>query len=1000
MRLHEAALARPVSTFVGALALVAIGAVSLTKLPVALLPALEKPRLVVTATAASRSREELRRGVTEPLERRLSSIPGVSSLSSETEDGRVRIVLGTDWQTDPDRLRIDAARRVDGSLEPRPDELTVEVAGGDPSPLVEVAVLGGASGAARTAYARKVLLPELARVQGAGRVELLGETPLHAVVTPRAADLVARGLTALDVEERLAAVGASTGAGQVREGAAIRPALVKESVASLEELRAVRLPLRGGGAVPLGDVADLSLQEVPDGTSFRWDGADGVVARLHRAPGANAVALARGARAAVDALARRAQGGLALRIVSDRSREVASALGELGLSAVAGLLLGTLVLRFMLGRWTPTLALSVVIPASLLASFAAFHLFGIPLDVVSLGGLALASGMLVDNSIVVLEAIETARQRGAADAPREGTGQIALAVVTSSLTTALVFVPLLYVRGLARAFFGEQAFAVVASLGASLLLSLTLTPVLAGRSRPSASGRSPGLAAFGRALERALARPGLALVAAGAITVATLAALAALPRELLPRGTSRVVAVRYALPPDLSIPEASRRGLTVEQAIADAAGSGVVTRAWRGLAREEGEAPEPWRGLVEVELADAGAARRAAGRIGAVRIPGATLDVGERASAFAEAVRAGGPPVLVASVPDDGRLEALATRVAEAARRELGAEVTAEEGERPRAALLLSWDETRLARLGLSRETLEREVRAALGERKSGRLDRIGVEPDIRLAPTVPSDPRLGPVRVTASEEAGSTVAPLGALATLSPGVRPARLLREEGRPARRLELHAAAGRPVDASILTAFVARLRLAPDETVRLSGEALEERRSFADLKLALLLSILLVALAIAAAYESILLPFLVLAPLPVAGGGALLLLLVTGQSLNLMSLVGLILLSGIVANHTVVLVDRIEGLRRGDGGAAGLPESEALRQAVSERYRPVVMTTATTLLGMLPLALLPGEGVELRRALSLSVLGGLTTSTFATLLVVPLLHRAVEPFRRRA
>jgi len=259
-------LRRPVSVFVATAALCALGLFSLAKLPLSLLPSIERPKLVVIAKANASSREEMLHGVTRPIERRLSSVPGITSIESETTDGESHIELGSAWQTDPDRLRIDVARRIEGAAEVPIDELLIEVAGADVSPVIEVAVTGP-SGAARTRIAERVVLPELARIEGAGKIEVLGATPLRVVVQPRAAALVARNLTAFDIEERLRTVGTTIAAGRVREGASVRPIVIAQPVRSLEDVKA--LLVRG---VPLGEIAGISLREVPDDTRFLWSG--------------------------------------------------------------------------------------------------------------------------------------------------------------------------------------------------------------------------------------------------------------------------------------------------------------------------------------------------------------------------------------------------------------------------------------------------------------------------------------------------------------------------------------------------------------------------------------------------------------------------------------------------------------------------------------------------------------------------------------------------------
>jgi HAE1 family hydrophobic/amphiphilic exporter-1 len=929
----EEIVRRPVSVVVATLAVCALGVFSLFKLPLALLPTVERPSLVITAVAPASSRDEMLHDVTEPIERRLPSVAGITSIESETTDGESRITVGSAWQTDADRLRIDVARRIEGAAGIALDELRVDTAGADVLPVIEVAVTG-ASGATRTRIAQRVLLPELARIEGAGKIEIVGATPLRVTVEPVAAAVAARGLTAADVEERLQGVGRTSAAGALREGASIRPLVMTQPARSLGDLRA--LLVKG---VPLGEVAVVGLREIGDESEFRSaSGAGraerGVLLRVHRAPRANAVALARAVHARIDDLGPRMR-NVRLLVVADRSGEVSRALGELALAVLIGVLLGTIVLRWILGHWRPTLALAVVVPVALLASFTAFYAAGIPLDVISLAGLALATGLLVDNSIVVLESIETT------GSVVGGTRQILLAVVASSITLVVVFAPLLYLRGLARAIFAEQAIAVVASVAASLVLSLTLTPVLAARSA-SGGSRNPGVERYLALLQRALASPRRAITVAVLMTLVAIGTGWLLPRELFARGASKQVTVE--LPARLHFD------------------------LWRAIGRHvRGAVKTSMTTTKELQTANVDFATPRAAREGAAALrkvlPGAAIRV--RPSAFIEAVGGDADRVeLVASAPTEAEAAALAKR--------LGGR--APDARASNNALFIRWDEQRLAVNGVDRRAVEHEVRAALGDLDAGRAD-IGVaEAEIRLLPAR----GVIPVRMK------DAVVPLGAVAGMRMGERSPVVYHDDGRPARRLLFDGNAALP-----------SLETTGAERIRVAGHARELADAYAQLRLAAILALVLLYLTVAAFYESLLLPLLVMAALPFAAGGGLMALLLTGQSLNVMSMIGLIFLGGVVVNHTVVLIDRAEQLRR-----AGADELEAVRRAAADRYRPVMMTTITAILGMLPLAILGGDGVELRRAVAVVVIGGLVTATAGTLLLIPLLHRAIEPLRSRS
>jgi HAE1 family hydrophobic/amphiphilic exporter-1 len=992
-------ISRPVSTFVGTIAATAIGIMALLQIPVALLPSIERPRLTIKAQSHVSSREEMLRGVTEPIEGRMTSVPGISSIRSETDDGLARITIVSSWQTDSDRLRIDVARRVEGAATVPLDDLAIDVAAADPSPVIEIAILGGASAAARSAIAQHVVIPELARADGAGRVDLVGATPRRVTVEPRAADLASRGLIAADVEQALRGVGSAVAAGRVREGATVRPVVIVQPVRSLAEMAALNVA-SGAGAVPLGDVANVYASDIPDGTSFRlldrYGRRDGVLVRIFRAPGANAVALSRDVAQRIAALSRRV-GNAQLRVVEDRSREVLRALIELAASALLGVILGTFLLRLFLGRWRPALALAIVIPISGIASFIVFRALGVSLDVVSLAGLGLAMGLLVDNSIVVLESIESARARGARDPVVTGTEQIVLAVIASSVTLAIVFAPLLYLRGLARAFFGQQAIGVVSAVAASVVVALTLTPALAGRGSSKAIGRSPGRSRYLALLERALGRPQWVIAAAGCVVATGMAIALLLPRELFAQGSERAVVVTLTLPPAVDRERMTAIVDTFWEEVMQSVDRSSIESAGLAFASDEGPAArvDAIHGVLTIRLVSSGAARATLTRLrgSAQSIPGGAVDVRMLRSPVLEAVGQNeGSLELMASAATDGGAALLASRVDQAMIHVPGIHRALTTG-RDTTSLTVHWNDDGPGRVAGAGEVAETQLRAALGGIDTGQVAIDGFDPLIRLAPTVPRRIETVSLRLPCPAPTAACeqkVVPLGSIGSWRWSTREPAVLRDQGRPARRLLFDASRASQRDVS---AAIGGFPLQSGEQLRLAGQALEMREAFSQMAEALILSAILLYLTIAAFYESFALPLLVMAALPVAAAGGLGALLLTGQTLNIMSLIGIIFLAGIVVNHTIVLVDRIEQERR-----RGTEETIAIRAAAADRYRPVMMTTMTAILGMLPLAMIGGGGVELRRAVATTVIGGLLTATAASLLLVPLLHRIVEPYRR--
>ncbi len=1016
----EFLLKRPVSVWIAALGLVVLGLFSLWRLPLSLLPTLERPRLRVEIVDQDRSRAEMLHDLVIPLERRLQTLDGVTEVFSTLGDGEAVVTLDTQWQTDVDRLRIEAERRLVEVSVASLDELTVEVEAGDLQPILQVAVFGGQAHQ-RTAFAEKVLVPELGRLSGAGRLATYGTAHLRPVVQPRAADLAARGLSPGDIVAALEPVGQNQPLGRVRDGAVVRPLIVRRQLHRLEELQ--RLVVPAAPDLRLGDVAHVQLREIPDEGLFRSRGRAGVLVEVYRAPGANAVRLAREGRTAVKRLMGRS-GHLQVELVADGSREVVESLMQLGQAGLLGLLLGTVVLRLMLGRWRPTLALAVVVPVSVIAAFSAFYLFGISLDVVSLAGLALAAGMLVDNSIVVLESISSSADRGSQRPVVEGTEQIAMPLIAGFLTTAVVFLPLIYLKGLARAFFGTQAFAIVSTLVISLALSLTLTPLMARRITRSESGRpqgrSPGRATYEKVLRRVLARPGL--FASATILVLGLAAVWMVPRitsELIPPGASRAVLIDLHLPKALSLQEADRRLGELEEALAETVPGLQSVRSIYRVGANGRQTLAARRADAQMELhleptQDLRSALEAARQVVELS-PGLAAEVGIQGGAVSSIVEyaSRGLEIELAAGTSE-RLEMLGARVVEElAGRGIAAQPTRRGMAGGSGTALetpswsLAWDGIQLARLGVDSNSLGSQVSAGLGRFSAGRTSIQGTEPDIWLAPTTPEDLTQIPLSIDGDKARGL---PLGALARIERHVGGEPMLeRRNGRPA----LYVSVSEGLEsAEKVHRILSEMSWAGDEKAALAGQTREIRRSFSQLKLALGLALLLVFLTVAALYESLAMPLVVMITVPVAAIGGLAALAVTGQTLNIMSFLGLILLSGIVVNNAIVLIHRAEQLldekgpeqqlsEEKDGGAETVsPQVAAIRMAGAERYRPILMTTLTTLLGMIPLALLGGEGLELRRALATTVSGGLLTSWPAALLLVPALYLALTHRTRQS
>jgi HAE1 family hydrophobic/amphiphilic exporter-1 len=622
-----------------------------------------------------------------------------------------------------------------------------------------------------------------------------------------------------------------------------------------------------------------------------------------------------------------------------------------------------------------------------------FDLLGVSLNLISLSGLSLGVGMLVDNSILVMENIARLREQGldAATAARRGTADVFGAVNAGTVTTLAVFLPLSFSEGLAGRLFRDQSIAVCCSVGASLVVAVTAVPLLAARDRTAGGAERTGHAlgaAFERALAGCLARPAAVLGATALALLAGLWVALVLPRASLPQAEQGRVEAAASLPTDADLPLVDERLLPVERA----------ARSWPGVAHvladlgEHDDArldldPRPiYRADLTLVLAPGHPAAPTVSRLRAAPLPGDVKLAARAVRPQLESLLAQGDADLVVDLSSARReaAEQVVDRLLAGlkGRPELAQVVRADPERVP--AYRIDLDRDAMTRLAARPEMIETYLEASSLGREATRLAAIDEEiPVVLRAPPAETIEGLLAARVPVA----GALLPLGTFLRARPAEIPAVLLRRDQVPTLRL-LAAIAPR----ATLQSAVAAVRGTASEVLpkgvelRLGGASEAFRSALSALGLSLALSTLLVYLILAAQFESLWQPLLVLTTLPAAGAGVAVALALAGQTWNLMSLTACVILVGIAVNHAIVEVEVLNQRFR-----AGLPLEEALRAAGRDRFRPIAMTTLTTVLGLLPLALGIGEGAKLQKPLAVAIIGGLTSSTLVALFVVPILYR---------
>ncbi len=1111
---------RPVAVGVVFLAAVLFGWLSYFQLPVNLMPELTYPTLTVRTEFPGAAPEEVENEVSRPIEEELGVIGGLERISSISRAGVSDVVLEFQWDTPVADAVQDTLERLDQVFLPDEAERPL-VLRFDPSldPVIELALSGdgerfaGEEGLRRLRrIAERQVKRELEPIKGVAAVQVRGglEEEIH-VRLDRAA-LARTGLSPAQVIQRLAEENVNVAGGTLEEGNVEYMVRTLNEYENLAEIADTIVTTVEGRPVRLGDLGEVARAHRERQIETRAGGRASVALDLFKEGDANMVALSERVRTALGELDPEAaaapekaaapagggrgggkplgvaarlfeEEGVRLEIVADRSVFIEGSIAEVRDNAILGGLLAVLVLYLFLRSLRSTAIVAVAIPASLLVTFAPLDLLGVSLNIMSLGGLALGVGMLVDCSIVVLESIHRCREEGddLVDAVVRGTREVRSAVIASTLTTVAVFLPMVFVEGVAGQAFGDLALAVVLSLLASLAVALFLIPMLAARGGVTftARGRRPRLvpaawsalladwralagwrrvavapllvlrtlvwlpvevagklfgtlvslllllvggaaalavrglarlldrgpaawverglerlaAAYRALLGRALATPRTVVgLLIGALAVTALGFLS-LDSELLPEVHQGEITFELALPAGTPLERTIEVLAPIEAALNEE--SELVERVLatygfdpaQSTRSDEGEHTARFRVLLT--RADAEAERAVAARV-RERLR-ALPDLEERLTR--PVLFSFRTPIEVEVHGDD--LDQLKRKAAEveatlASLPELADVASTLRAGAPEVEIV--YDRERLALYGLSlgpvAESVRDLVRGAEATRFNLKDRRIPIV--VQLAE---ADRRtIEDVRNLTVNPGGERPIPLAAIADVRLGEGPSEVRRVDGRRVALVRANLAPG-----IALGAAVERLRLALDREVEwpadmtyfVSGQDEEWQRSAGSLYLALALSIFLVYVIMAAQFESLVHPFVILFTIPLAFFGSILALALAGLSLSIVVFLGMILLAGIVVNNAIVLVDYVNVLR-----ARGLGRREALLTAGQVRLRPILMTTATTVLGLLPMALGFGDGAELRTPMALTVIAGLTVSTLLTLLVIPVVYDQLD------
>jgi len=1051
MRLIDFATRRRVTIVMCMVALCMFGLVSLSRMKVNLLPDLSYPTLTVRTELTGAAPLEIENLITRPVEEAVGIIRNVRQVRSVSRSGQSDVILEFLWGTDMDLAGIEVREKIDLLQLPLEAERPLLLRF-DPSsePVMRLALLDtskpnaadlGATPEERLKFLRRFaedrLKPDLEAVEGSAAVKVSGGYEDEIQVFVDQQKLAQLGLSIETVARRLRAENVNLSGGRLEQGTQRFLVRTLNEFQTVDEMANAIIASVDAQPVYLRDVAAVTRGYKEREAVIRVNGRESIELAVYKEGDANTVQLADGVHARMEALSKTLPRDTEFKAVYDQSTFIASAIGEVRDAALWGGLLTILVLYFFLRDARATFITAIVIPVSVIGTFMLMYSSDVTLNIMSLGGIALSVGMLVDNSVVILESITRKREAGLApaEAARSGTSEVAMAVIASTLTSIAVFFPMVFISGVAGQLFRDQALTVTYGQVLSLLVGLTVVPMLvAGRSSAAAVngvsqrplGRfsrgvtrvtysmARGTAAISRffrwalspfvwatqtaygkleeryvpVLDWALAHRGRVVAAAVVLFALSMALVPRLGTELIPQLSQGEYVVDLRLPPGTPLAQTDRVVESAQRASQELGGV-ALTYSVAGTGNRLDANPVDSgenTGKLSVTLVPGSGRAEEAASMTALR---------ERLDQMAGVQYQFSRPALFSfSTPlevviggyDLDRLRLVAEQVRqrmESAGTYTDIRSTVEIGN---PEIQIVFDQDRATRLGLAvRDIADRVVTSVRGEvatryrLRDKQIDVLVRSVDARAA-------SIEEIRALIVNPGSTHPVPLSAVAavTLASGPAEVRRIGQE-----RVAVISAGylGQDLGATIenLQGMLGEVSLPPGTSAYLSGQSEEMQASFRSLGFTLVLAVLLVYLVMASQFESLVQPFVILFTIPLGLIGVVWALFLTGTTINVVALIGLIMLAGIVVNNAIVLIDAVNQARD-----RGLDRRHAILEAGRVRLRPILITTVSTVLGLLPMALGFGDGAEVRTPMAITVIGGISVSTLLTLVVIPVVY----------
>lgn len=1018
MKLIEFCVRYPVTVWVGIVLTLLFGGIAFTRLPLQMIPTVDVPEITVETEYPAAAPLEVEREITRRQEEKLNSVENLREMTSTSIEGKSTIVLTFDWGTNKDIVRLGVSEKLDLVTEVPEDakEPQIRAVNSDEeTPIAWIIVQGDRPLNEIWEEVEDVISPRLERIGGVGAVWRFGgqTREVHVVLDQRA--MAARGLTIAEVRDAVVNENRTTKGGQISEGkrrTVVRTLGEVTDIRRLEDI-VLRQAGNGRGVVYLRDVARVQFGHRDRDFAVRTNGADAIGLGVLRRSGANTIDTMKGVKAEIAYLNDRVYQGKGIRLIQvyDETTYIDESLAQVTDNVYWGVALTVVVLLLTLRSVGPTLVNALAIPISLIATFMVLSLLGRTLNIILLAGMAFASGVVVDNATVVLENIVRHREMGknAVRAAIEGASEVWGAILAATLTTVSVFIPIFFVQQEAGQLFRDLALAVVISTLLSLVVSVTVVPMLAARLTVGARRATPRFARLNALLDRLgdavvgavvglldWLRRGVwrrVLTAAAIVAASLLVTWAFLPpMDYLPQGNRNLFFVLVKTPPGYSTEQKEQILKTLEERYATIP---EIERYFSVVRLEE-----PLMGvLARPESTSLSDMRALLGKLRQANqgVPGTVAVFATQSPLFRRRGAFFGGTNLQVDVKgkDLETIRQIAERLEGQLRQFRGANFVNSSFEWGNPELQVKVDRERAAALGVSAREVGYIVETAVAGTLAGTFKEGGKEIDIKLVSNAREGRRTQDVHRTMFYTRAGVPLRLTEIADVTAAAGPTKVQHVDQDRAISMTVNVKESMALEEAVKAVEdemigPARLALPLGYSISVAGHARDLVEAFDALKWSYVLAQIVIYLLMASLFESWLVPFYIMFSVPLAVTGGVLAVrwahaIEPAIKMDTVTMLGFVILSGIVVSNAILIVHQALNHMR-----EGQEPQEALLASVRSRIRPIFITTLTTVVGVLPLVVSSGSGSELYRGLGSAVLGGLTLSTIVTLLLVPIVY----------